>query len=111
MPFTATKIVLFFEDQAYMALTCHNSTALAAEGIAIPDNLFNFDKEEMDSIYHNLRKPAKVLCAGAADVRGELQEIQAYELSATSQICLMIGTAASKFCNNINHALDPDNMM
>ncbi len=31
MPFTAAKIVLFFEDQGYMAITCRTATALAAE--------------------------------------------------------------------------------
>jgi hypothetical protein len=111
MPFTAAKIVLFFEDQAYMALTCHTATALAAEGIAIPDDLSEFDKEGMDSIYGNLRKPAKVLRAGAAVICGEIQEIQAYKLLAKSQICLTIGAAASNFYNNIGRALDPDNMM
>jgi hypothetical protein len=65
----------------------------------------------MNSIYCNLRKPAKVLCVGAAGIHGELQEIQAYKLSAISQVCLMIRAAASKFYDNIGCALDPDNMM
>jgi hypothetical protein len=68
MPFTAAKIALFFKDQVYMALTHRTATTLATEGIAIPDNLPDFDKEGMDSIYCNLRKPTKVLCAGAAGV-------------------------------------------
>jgi hypothetical protein len=65
----------------------------------------------MNSIYYNLHKPAKVLCAGAAGVHGELQEIQAYKLLAISQICSMIKATASKFYDNISCALDPDNMM
>jgi hypothetical protein len=111
MPFTAAKIVLFFEDQAYMALTRRTATALAAEGIAISNNLSKFDKEGMDSICCSLCKPAKVLCASMAGVCGELQEIQVYKLLAKSQIHLTIGAAAFKFYNNIGHALDPDNMM
>jgi hypothetical protein len=77
MPFTASKILLFFKDQAYMSLTHRTATALATESIAMSGNQSKFDKEEMDSIYHNLCKPIKVLCAGAACVCGELQEIQA----------------------------------
>jgi hypothetical protein len=95
MPFTAAKIVLFFEDQAYMALMRHTATALAAEGIAIPNHLSKFDKEGMDSIYCKLPKPAKVLCVGAAGICGEVQEIQAYKLLAKSQICLTLGPLLS----------------
>ena len=61
MPFTPAEIVLFFEDQAYMALSNRTTTALAAEGIAVPDDLSEYDKEGMGNIYRNLRKPAKVL--------------------------------------------------
>jgi hypothetical protein len=111
MPFTAAQIVLFFKDQAYMALTHRTSTALTAEGIAIPNDLSKLDKEGMNSIYCNLRKPAKVLCVGAAGVHGELREIQTYELLAKSQICLTIWAAASKFYDNNGRALDPDNML
>ena len=110
MPFTPAEIVLFFEDQAYMALTNRTTTALAAEGIAVPDDLSEYDKEGMGNIYRNLRKPAKVLCIGAAGARGELQEVQAYELSAKSQIRLTIGATIAKFYEDVGRPLDPDNM-
>ncbi len=86
MPFTATKTVLFFKDQAYMALMRRTATALAAEGIAIPNNLSEFDKVGMDSIYCNLRKPAKVLrvggahvCVNSASSRGVCWATQVYQ--------------------------------
>jgi hypothetical protein len=111
MPFTAAQVVIFFEDQAYMALICRTATALAAEGIAIPDNLSKYDKEGMNSIYWNLRKPAKVSWDGATGTSGKFCEIQAYEQSAKSQICLTIGAVAAKFYKDIGHALDPNNML
>jgi hypothetical protein len=113
MPFTAAQVVLFFEDQVqvYMALTCRTATALAAGGIAIPDNLSEYDKEGMNSIYQNWHKPAKVTWDGMAGTRGELCEIQAYKVSAKSQICLTIGAVAAKFYDDIGCALDPDNML
>jgi hypothetical protein len=111
MPSTAAQVVIFFEDQANMALTCRTATALAAEGIAIPSNLSEYDKEGMNLIYWNLRKPAKVPWDGAAGARGELCETQAYKLLAKSQICLTIGVIAAKFYDNIGHALDPNNML
>ena len=110
MPFTPAEIVLFFEDQAYMALTNRTTTALAAEGIVVPDDLSEYDKEGMGNIYRNLRKPAKILRPGAAGARGELQEVQAYELSAKSQIRLTIGATIAKFYEDIGRPLDPDNM-
>ena len=79
MPFTPEEIVLFFEDQAYMALTHRTTTALATEGIAEPNDLSEYDKEGMGNIYRNLRKPAKVPRAGAAGARGELMEVQAFD--------------------------------
>ena len=51
MPFTAADIVIFFEDPAYMALSNRIMTALTAEGIAVPDNLSEYDKEGMSNIY------------------------------------------------------------
>ncbi len=111
IPFTAAQITLFFQDQAYMSLTACTATALVAKGIAIPDDLFEFDKEGMELIFRNLHKPAKVLCAGAAGVSSELQEIMAYEMLARYQIRLMIGAAVPKFYNYIGCTLDPDNMM
>jgi hypothetical protein len=110
MPFTAAEIVLFFDDQAYMALSNRTTTALAAEGIAVLDDLSEYDKEGMGNIYRNLRKPAKVLCAGVAGAGGELQEVQAFNLSAKSQIRLTIGAVIAKFYEDIGCPLNPENM-
>jgi hypothetical protein len=81
MPFTAAQIVLFFKDQAYMALKQRTATALAAEGIPITNNISEFDKEGMNSIYCNL---PKILYESDAGVHGELREIQTYKLSTNS---------------------------
>jgi hypothetical protein len=64
----------------------------------------------MGNIYRNLRKTAKELCAGAAGALGELQEVQAFELSAKSQIRLTIGATIVKFYEDIGRPLDPENM-
>ena len=82
MPFTAAKIAIFFTDVQNMGLTLRTTGAFAAEGIATPADLAEFDKEGMESIFRNLCKPLKVLRTGAAGVRGELQEVIAYKLLA-----------------------------
>ena len=111
MPFTAAKIVTFFTDAANMGLTPRTATAFAAEGIATPADLAEFDKNGRESIFRNLRKPSKVLRAGAAGARGELQEVMAYELSAKSQIRLTIAAKAARFYEDTGRELDPDNML
>ncbi len=75
MPFTAAEIVTFFTDAANMGLTPCSATAFAAEGIATPADLAEFDRNEKELIFCNLRKPAKVLRGGVAGARGELQEV------------------------------------
>jgi hypothetical protein len=78
MPFTATKIVTFFTDAANMGLMPRSATAFAANGIATPVDLAEFDRNGMELIFRNLRKPAKVLRGGRAGACGELQEVMAY---------------------------------
>jgi hypothetical protein len=111
MPFTAAKIVTFFTDTANMGLTPCSARAVAAEGIATPADLAEFDRNGMELIFCNLRKPAKVLRGGAAGAHGELQEVMAYELSAKSQICLTIAAKAARFYEDTGCELNPNNML
>ncbi len=111
MPFTAAKIVTFFTDAANMGLTPCTAMAFAAEGTTTPADLAEFDKNGMESIFCNLCKPTKVLCAGAAAARGKLQEVMAYELSAKLQICLTIAAQAARFYEDTGCELNPENML
>jgi hypothetical protein len=111
MPFTTAKIVTFFTDAASMGLTPCTATAFAAEGIATPADLAEFDKNGMESIFCNLCKPAKILCAGAAGARAKLQEVMAYELSAKLQIRLTIAAKAVRFYGDTGGELNPENML
>jgi hypothetical protein len=111
MPFTAAVFVTFFTDAANMGLTPCSATAFAAKGIATPADLAEFDRNGMESIFCNLRKPAKVLRGGAAGAHGKLQEVMAYELSAKSQIRLSIAAKAARFYEDTGRELNPDNML
>jgi hypothetical protein len=111
MPFTATEIVTFFTDTANMGLTPCSATAFAAEGIVTPADLAEFNRNGMELIFCNLRKPAKVLRGGAAGARGELQEVMAYELSAKSQIRLSIAAKTARFYEDTGRELNPDNIV
>ena len=111
MHFTVAEIVTFFTKCYKHGPLSLNDWAFAAEGIGTTVDLAEFDKEEMASIFHNHCKPAKVLRAGAAGARGELQEIMAYELSAKSQIRLTIAAQAARFYEDTGQELDPANML
>ncbi len=111
MPFTAAEIAIFFTDVQNMGLTLCTTGAFAAEGIATPADLAEFDKEGMELIFRNLCKPLKVLRAGAAGVCGELQEVIAYELLAKSQIRLTIAAQAARFYEDTGWELNPANML
>ena len=95
MPFTAAEIATFFTNAADIGLMLRTTGAVAAEGLKTPADLAEFDKEGMELIFCNLRKPLKVLCAGAAGGRGKLQEVIAYELLAKLQIRLTIAAQAA----------------
>jgi hypothetical protein len=60
MPYTDAKIATFFTNAANMGITLRMTGAFAAEGITIPADLAEFNKEGMESIFRNLRKPLKV---------------------------------------------------
>jgi hypothetical protein len=61
----------------------------------------------MESVFCNLRKPLKVLRAGAAGGCGELQEVIAYELLAKLQIHLTIAAQAARFYEDTGRELNP----
>jgi hypothetical protein len=111
MPFTAAKIATFFTDATNRGLMLRMTGAFAAEEIATPADLAEFDKEGMELIFRNLCKPIKVLRAGAAGGDGKLQEVIAYKLSAKLQIRLTIAAQAARFYEDTGRELDSANML
>ena len=105
------KIATFFSNAANMGLTLRTTGAFAAEGIVTPADLAEFDKEGMQSIFHNLRKPLKGLRAGVAGGRGKLREVIAYKLLAKSQIPLRIAAQAARLYEDTGQELNLVNML
>jgi len=61
MVFTDDEIVTFFTGVGYIGLVNHTVLALSLEGIINPADLAEFDKDGLEQIYRNLRKPARML--------------------------------------------------
>jgi hypothetical protein len=58
--FNAAALTLFFEDANNMGLSNRTCLQLAHEGIVVPDDFKEFDKEGLSAIFSNLYKPLKV---------------------------------------------------
>jgi hypothetical protein len=104
--FNAAALTAFFEKGDAMVLSNRTCLQLASEGILIPDNFKDFDDNGLEAIFLNLAKPPKIPGVGARMV-----EARSYEVSAKSKMHCKGAMKISKFYENINQDLDPQNMM
>ncbi len=58
--FDAAVLTLFFEDTNNMGMSNCTRLQLAHEGIAVPDNFKEFDKDGLSAIFSDLYKPPKI---------------------------------------------------
>lgn len=135
MVFTAIQIRAFFEDADYLGLSARTAQAMAAEGIATPADLAEFDKDGFEAIYRNLRKPARMLqggpgrgaaghgrgggrgagrgggAAAAAALAGQVWvEVEPFMVPAKSQMRIYACALAAKYYLDTSRDLDPENM-
>ena len=59
--FESATITSFFEEIGQIGLSNGTRREIAAEGIATPDDLVEFTKDGLESMFHNLRKSPKTL--------------------------------------------------
>ena len=94
MVFDAGSITAFFEKPVQMGLSAC-TLAVAVKGIIAPDDLLEFTKDGLETVFRNLCKPPKTLTiplnAGmpVAGHLGILTEVQPYVVSAKSKIQLL----------------------
>ncbi len=58
MPLTAAQTTAFFEQDAQMGIPNETVVQLQQEGITTVDDLVDFDKDTIEQISANLRRPA-----------------------------------------------------
>ncbi len=58
MPLTAAQTTAFFEQDAQMGIPNETVVQLQQEGITTVDDLVDFDKDTIEQIAANLRRPA-----------------------------------------------------
>ena len=118
MVFTAAQLTAFFTTADYLRLSARTAAAIAAEGITEPADLAEFDKEGLDAIFRNLRKPPRALQGGAgrgAAGRGGgggrgLVDVEPFIVPAKSQMRIYASALAVKYYVATARELDPENM-
>ena len=70
MVLTNAQIASFFMQPAQMAILEVTVAHLATEGITLPDDLLDFNKDMVNAVAANCRRPpGGVVCAGIGHVR------------------------------------------
>ena len=111
MVFDAVSITAFFKEPGQMGLSAHTRLAVAAKGIVAPDDLSEFTKDGLKTVFQNLRKPPKTLVipmnAGVpiADHLGILTEIQLYAVFTKLKMRLLLALKIVKYYKMIQRPL------
>ena len=105
MVFTNAEALAFFNGVDYLGLLDRTVIALTFEGINYPADLGEFDKDGLEQIHRNLRKPARIL---APD--GTLQDVEPFIIGARSQMRLNACALAIRYYQAVARDIDPNNM-
>ena len=114
MVFNAAQLDAFFTSANYLGLSARTAGAFAAEGIVTPEDLGEFDKDGLDAIFRNLRKPPRALQGGAGRGGGRggggLQDVEPFIVPAKSQMRISASALAVKYYDATGRELTPENM-
>ena len=78
--FSADDTLRFFKETSQMGLDARTIPEVAKEGLVEIADLKDFDEDDLDNIWDNLRKPPQKL-----DDKGKLQNVAPFPISAKSQ--------------------------
>ena len=87
MDFDTGSITAFFKEPGQMGLSAHTRLAVAAKGIVALDDMSEFTRDGLKTVFKNLRKPPKTLVipindgVPIADHLGILTKVQPYVVS------------------------------
>jgi hypothetical protein len=111
MPLTAAQIASFFEDDDQMGLTNDTVNKLVEEGIDVPSDLADFDKDTLKQVAENLRKPGgRVPNPDPNAPAGATIETPPFLFGAKSQKRLLEAGELIRFYITIGRQLTPGNI-
>ena len=86
MPFTVAQLTAFWTIPAQMGLTARTRVQMAAESLTTPDEFEDFpEKDDLESLFKQLLKPAKTPGVGA---NAPPQEVAMFVIPEKSMFCL-----------------------
>ena len=101
--FEPATITTFIEEVGQMGLSNCTCLATAAEGIFTPDDMAESTKDGLESVFHDLFEPPKMLVISAVNgvqVAAHLDiptEVQPYVVSAKSTMQLLVVLKTGKY--------------
>jgi len=100
--FSANDTLRFFKETSQMGLDERTIPEVAKEGLVEIADLKDFDEDDLDNIWENLRKPPQKL-----NDKGKLENVAPFPISAKSQKRMLIATHAARFYDQVNRDITP----
>jgi hypothetical protein len=111
MPLTAAQVTAFFEDGAQMGLRNATVIQLQEEGINNVDDLVDFDKDTIEQIAANLRRPAgRIADPNPAAAAGATIPTPPFVFGAKSQQRLIYATKLVRYYDTVGRNTTAGNL-
>jgi hypothetical protein len=111
MPLTAAQTTAFFEYAAQKGILHTTLIQLQEEGIQSVDDLAEFDKDTIEQIAANMRRPAgRIPDPNPAAADGATVPTPPFVFGAKSQKRLIVATNLVKFYQTVGRALTASNI-
>lgn len=111
MVFATAQTTAFFENSMQMGIPHETVVQMRSEGITNVQDLADFDKDALQQLADNLRKPGgRVQDPNPAAVAGATIATPAFVLGAKSQIRLAVACEMVRFYDTVGRPLTPGNM-
>ena len=111
MPLTAAQRTLFFEDDAQMGITNRTVIQLQTEGLTAVEDLAEFDKETIEGMASNLRRPAgRIADPNPGAAAGATIPTPPFAFGAKSQQRLIQATNLLRFYDTVGRAVTAANL-
>ena len=87
-----------------MGVQVATTAAMNTEGINSPEDLFDYSKDDLESVFETLRKPLVTVFLGA------IVPVAPHDLSAKSKKCIVMASYATRYYAQIGREIKPSNM-
>ena len=119
MVFDASSAATFFKD-GVIGFETRTYAKLVVEGIQLPGDLIDFNKDGLETIFENFRRPGKVKVPkdntekakkeAGNPYEHKIVDQPAYVYSAKSKMRLLVAMRIAKYYEAVGRTLTPENM-